>query len=323
MTLLRALAAIDKADAWATLAGLAAFVLLLAIWRSLVPAGGLGSRVAVLIRQREALQAGLRTPRRRTPLVDRRVLMDRLVRHFNLLRGREAEKIRVKLAHAGWRSKDVLVRYLFARLCLPLAGGVFAIVFCYGLNPQGWSSPVQLPVSAGIVLLAAIAPGLVVRNAIAKRRPRLQKGFPDALDLMVICAEAGLSLDSTFQRVARELEPATPEMADELHLASIELSFLPDRRQALENLALRTDLPSVRSLVNALMQTERYGTPLARALRVLAAEYRSERLLKAEEKAARLPATLTIPLIVFILPSLFVVLIGPAVLSVIDSLRAL
>jgi len=132
----------------------------------------------------------------------------------------------------------------------------------------------------------------------------------------VICAEGGLSLDGALNRVSREFRRFLPEMADELGLAAIELGFLPNRRQALMNLAKRTDLPSIRGVVNTLVQTERYGTPLAHSLRVLSAEFREERMLKAEEKAAKLPATLTVPMILFILPTLFIVLIGPAIIQV-------
>jgi tight adherence protein C len=149
----------------------------------------------------------------------------------------------------------------------------------------------------------------------------LRKQLPDALDLLVICAEAGLSLDAALTRVARELGGSAPQLADEFGLTSVELGFLPNRRQALLNLAKRTDLASVRGVVNTLVQTERYGTPLAHALRVLAAEFRDERMLKAEEKAARLPATLTVPMILFILPTLFLVLIGPAIIRTLETLH--
>jgi tight adherence protein C len=146
----------------------------------------------------------------------------------------------------------------------------------------------------------------------------MQKALPDALDLMVICAEAGLSLDAAINRVASEISPTSPALADEFGLTLLELRFLPDRRQALENLAKRVELKAVQALVNTLFQTDKFGTPLAQALRVLAHELRSERMLRAEEKAARLPAVMTVPLIVFILPALFVVLLGPAILDLGD-----
>jgi tight adherence protein C len=143
------------------------------------------------------------------------------------------------------------------------------------------------------------------------------------LDLLVISAEAGLSLDASFSRVARELAPAWPEMADELSLTAIELTYLSDRRRAMDNLAQRIDLESIRAVINTLRQSEKYGTPLAQSLRVLSAEFRNARMMRAEEKAARLPVLLTLPMVLFILPPLFIVLIGPAILQTIDQLSRL
>ena len=163
-------------------------------------------------------------------------------------------------------------------------------------------------------------PELYVSNLTKKRQLALSRSLPDGLDLLVICAESGLSLDASLDRVANEIGGASPALAEELSLTSIELGFLPDRRQALLNLNRRTNLPSIRGVVNTLMQTEKYGTPLSQSLRVLANEFRDQRLLKAEEKAARLPATLTVPMIVFILPVLFIVLVGPAIISVMDTI---
>jgi tight adherence protein C len=162
-------------------------------------------------------------------------------------------------------------------------------------------------------------PEIYLGNLIGKRTKGIRKGLPDALDLMVICAEAGLTVDAAFNRVAKELGRAYPELGDEFALTSIELSFLSERRMAFENLAYRVDLDAVRGVVTTMIQTERYGTPLASALRVLSAEFRNERMMRAEEKAARLPAIMTIPLILFILPVLFVVILGPAACSISDA----
>jgi tight adherence protein C len=167
----------------------------------------------------------------------------------------------------------------------------------------------------------AYGPSVVLGNLIKRRQKKIQKSLPDALDLLVICAEAGLSLDGALTRVAREIAPASPEFADELGLTAIELGFLPNRTEALKNLLRRTDMPSIRGVVNTLAQTERYGTPLASSLRVLTAEFRDQRMMKAEEKAGRLPATLTVPMILFILPTLFVILVGPAAIQVIHTFR--
>ncbi len=165
-------------------------------------------------------------------------------------------------------------------------------------------------------------PDIFLSNQIAKRTKAIRKGLPDALDLLVICAEAGLTVDAAFNRVAKELGRAYPELGDEFTLTAIELSFLTERRQAFENLAYRVNLDAVRGVVTTMIQTERYGTPLASALRVLSAEFRNERMMRAEEKAARLPAIMTIPLILFILPVLFIVILGPAACSISDAFAA-
>ena len=159
-----------------------------------------------------------------------------------------------------------------------------------------------------------------LKNKVQKRTSAIRKGLPDGLDLLVICAEAGLTVDAAFGRVAREVGKAHPELGDEFALTSIELGFLTDRRLAFENLAKRIDLDSIRGVVTTMIQTEKYGTPLASALRVLSAEFRNERMMRAEEKAARLPAIMTIPLILFILPVLFIVILGPASCSINDAL---
>ena len=163
-------------------------------------------------------------------------------------------------------------------------------------------------------------PEIFIQNMITKRTHAIRKGLPDALDLLVICAEAGLTVDAAFNRVAKELGRAYPELGDEFALTAIELSFLTERRQAFENLAYRVDLEAVKGVTTTMVQTERYGTPLASALRVLSAEFRNERMMRAEEKAARLPAIMTVPLILFILPVLFIVILGPAACSLSDAM---
>jgi len=173
---------------------------------------------------------------------------------------------------------------------------------------------------AGSLLLSYKAPDLFVNNKVTKRTAAIRKGLPDALDLLVICAEAGLTVDAAFGRVARELGKGYPELGDEMALTAIELGFLTERRQAFENLAQRVNLDSVRGVVTTMIQTEKYGTPLASALRVLSGEFRHQRMMKAEEKAARLPAIMTVPLILFILPVLFVVILGPAACSISDNM---
>jgi tight adherence protein C len=182
-----------------------------------------------------------------------------------------------------------------------------------------WSSTKRFMGFAAAVIFGYKAPELYINNIATKRTDAIRKGLPDALDLMVICAEAGLTVDAAFGRVAKELGRAYPELGDEFTLTAIELSFLTERRMAFENLAYRVNLEAVRGVVTTMIQTERYGTPLASALRVLSAEFRNERMMRAEEKAARLPAIMTVPLILFILPVLFIVILGPAGCSIADA----
>jgi tight adherence protein C len=203
---------------------------------------------------------------------------------------------------------------------MPLVLGTVVVIMLYGMGmfPQ-WSWYRRYGTVAGAIGLAYKAPDIWLKNKINKRTAAIRKGLPDALDLLVICAEAGLTVDAAFGRVARELGKAYPELGDEFGLTAIELGFLNERRQAFGNLAERVDLEAVRGVVTTMIQTEKYGTPLASALRVLSAEFRNERMMRAEEKAARLPAIMTIPLILFILPTLFVVILGPASCSINDS----
>ena len=208
-------------------------------------------------------------------------------------------------------------------MALPFGFGVIALGLLFGLNAYNLDSTSKLLISLLAVIAGAYLPDLLVKNAILKRQKKIRNSLPDGLDLMVICAEAGLSLDATLRRVADELAGPAPELADELGLTTLELGFLPNRALALQNLASRVDLLVVRGMVNTLVQAERYGTPLSQSLRILSAESRQERVLKAEEKAARLPALMTVPMIIFILPPLFVVLLGPAALDIADSFRDL
>ncbi len=194
---------------------------------------------------------------------------------------------------AGLRSRDAMIRYLFARLCLPLVCALAEIADAYTIHLLPVPTNFRFVGALGAALIGYMAPTTVLKNITARRVQRMQKGLPDALDLMVICAEAGLSLDATLNRVSRELEATWPELAEEFGITAAELTFLPDRRQAFDNLNARTNLASIRGVVNTLLQTAKFGTPLAQSLRILAAEFRDARMIKAEEKAARLPALLT------------------------------
>ncbi|MBX6322636.1 MAG: type II secretion system F family protein [Rhodospirillaceae bacterium] len=311
-------------DVITAMAAIAAFLSALAVWYGLIAPQASTRRVRELAARRDALRAGLLTPKRRTSERPKSAsLMRRVVQQLNLERSHRAEAIQTLLAQAGWRSRDAVTRYLFFRLTLPLLFGLTSVVLVDVMHVYPLSSMLRLLIDIGAVLLGWIGPDLFIKNAVEKRAKKLRLALPDAIDLMVICAEAGLSLDAMLKRVSDEFHRSSPELADELALTSLELGFLPDRRQALVNLSIRSPLPGLRAVVNSLIQADRFGTPLAQSLRVLASEFREERMLKAEEKAARLPALLTVPMIVFILPPLFVVLLGPAILRTMDALSHL
>ncbi len=305
-------------------AGVIAFITVYVVWQGLVRRDPLSARARSLGRHRDKLKGDLLAQKRNT--FQRRetiTFMRSVINRLNLLKGAHVAKVTDRLMQAGWRSKDAVVMFLFFKLCLPFVGGALGLIIVYGLASADLEPIFKIMAALVGVIIGAYLPEVVVKNAAQKRRVLMQKGLPDALDLMVICTESGLALDATMTRVARELSKSSPQLADEFGLTAVELGFQPERRIALQNLIKRTNMESIRGVVNILIQTEKYGTPLAQSLRVLAAEYRDERMLKAEEKAAKLPAILTIPLIVFIMPSLFVVLLGPAILRTIDGLSGL
>ena len=311
---------ITRADAFVAMATLTAVVTLTAVWQTLLVRDRIGPRLRILSRRRAALKDAFLAPDEQPSDSETVDFMRGIAEKFKLLRGREADKTMARLAQAGLRTKDALVVYQFLRLILPFALGALGVVLFIWLHIGQMSTAKAAMFIMAMVVVGAYAPNVYVKNLTQKRREKLEKAIPDTLDLMVIAAEAGLSLDASFSRVARELAPAWPEMSDELTLTAIELTFLADRRKAMDNLAMRTDMDSIRAVINTLRQSEKYGTPLAQSLRVLSAEFRNNRMMKAEEKAARLPVLLTLPMVVFILPPLFIVLIGPAILNLIDQL---
>ena len=308
------------------LTAVATLAVLVAIYAATTVRDPMAKRVRALNERREQLKAGIiaTASKRRRNISNKNEVGDRvrsLLSSLKMLQGEQVVKAQLKLMHAGIRSKDLAFVVIFARFVLPLVIGTTVIVGVYGLDWFPDWGPFK---KYGLVAFALIgsykAPDLYLKNKITKRSTAIRKGLPDALDLLVICAEAGLTVDAAFNRVSRELGKAYPELGDEFALTSIELGFLTDRRMAFENLANRIDLESIRGVVTTMIQTEKYGTPLASALRVLSAEFRNERMMRAEEKAARLPAIMTVPLILFILPTLFIVILGPAACSISDSM---
>jgi tight adherence protein C len=308
------------------MSAVATFMVLVALYAIMTVRDPMARRVKALNDRREQLKAGITaSTKRRAKLNARNETTDRmrsLLGSLKVLQDEQLKAAQIKLMQAGIRSKDAAVAVIFGRMMLPIIFGLGAIVMIYVVDfwPE-WGAFKRFGVTAAALIGSYKAPDIYLKNKITKRSHAIRKGLPDALDLLVICAEAGLTVDAAFGRVAKELGKGYPELGDEFMLTSIELGFLTERRQAFENLATRVDLDAVRGVVTTMIQTEKYGTPLASALRVLSAEFRNERMMRAEEKAARLPAIMTVPLICFILPVLFIVILGPAACSIADNFK--
>lgn len=237
------------------------------------------------------------------------------------LKDHQASSLQQRMIQAGYHSKSAPTRFMFAKLVAPFVGLLIGVL----VTKIDWNNPFTTDQAGWWLLLllcgyaGAILPNILLLNQRQKRYDNIRLSLPDVLDLMLICAEAGLSLAATLNRVAKELGDAYPEAADELAYTSVEIGLLPERSQALTHLAERVDIQEVRGIVNVLHQTEKYGTPIGQALRVLSKDFRSERMLRAEQKAAQLPAVMTIPLILFILPTLFIIVLTPAIIGILNT----
>lgn len=239
-----------------------------------------------------------------------------LVDTLNLRKVFEAESSRELLRQAGLRSERNLILYLAARVAAPLGLGFAAFVYTSTFFAGRITPQMELAAAAVGMVMGNYLPYVLVRNMITKRQTSIRRAWPDALDLMLICVESGMAIEPAMQRVAREIGLISVPLAEELALTVAELSFLQDRRKAFENLSKRIGLPQVRSVVTSLIQSERYGTPLGTALRVLAQENRDMRISEAERKAAALPPRLTVPMMLFFMPAIFVVILGPVAMTV-------
>ncbi|MBY0406343.1 MAG: type II secretion system F family protein [Rickettsiales bacterium] len=282
------------------------------------------AKIKAIQERRKFLQGQSLAPKKRKKPETSVNFMRAVVNRLQLLKNSQIGSIEQSLIEAGLRSKDAIYVHAFFTLILPIILGGLGLAFMqYSLghvSPKWKMMNYIWPVLGAYLGLKL--PGMYVVRKRGKRYKSIQKALPDVLDLMTICAEAGLSLAAMLERVARELGISYPEMAEEIAMTSIEIGFLPDRNKALTNLTERCSLPEVRGIVSVLIQTEKYGTPIAQALRVLSAEFRTARMLRAEQKAARLPAIMTIPMIVFILPTLFIVIIAPAAVKLMDTVAA-
>lgn len=303
------------------LAALAAFATIVTLGMPYLSGDTLATRMKYVASERAAMRARMRAEleaggeaRRGRLRAEPKGIAKRIVDRLNLRKMLEDESMVEKLRMAGYRGQAPIYTFLFFRVAMPPI--IFAVAAFYIFVVLDLASP---PIAKlGMATLAAFAgfylPNVFVQNRIARRQQSIQRAFPDALDLLLICVESGMSVEAAFNKVAAEVGTQSVELAEELGLTTAELSYLPERRQAYENLAKRTGLPGVKAVVTSLVQAERYGTPLGQALRVMAQENRNLRMAEAEKRAAALPPKLTVPMILFFLPVLFVVILGPAII---------
>jgi len=245
-------------------------------------------------------------------------LYKKVVDRLQLSRLLEDPKVVEKLAQAGFRGPRPVTTFYFFRFVLPFVFAAITGLYLFLINSFGLPAMTRVAFTVGGLTLGYYAPNVYITNVSQKRRESIVAAFPDALDLLLICVESGMSIEAAIQKVSQEIGGTSIELAEELTLLTAELSYLPERRQAYEGLARRTNHPGIRSVMTAMIQAERYGTPLGSALRVMAKENREMRLAGAEKTAAQLPAKLTVPMILFFLPVLFIVILGPAVIKVQD-----
>jgi tight adherence protein C len=263
-------------------------------------------------RERERLARGDKVALRQSP----KQYMQTIVESFNLNRWLGQEEMRLKLVQAGYRGQAPYITYLFFRLIMPVLTLAFAVFYVFVVLNLQQTTTIKVLMCLGAAFAGMQLPYLFLRNKIQRRQTSIKRAFPDALDMLLICIESGMSVEAAFRKVSEEVGTQSIALAEELTLTTAELSYLQDRKQAYENLAKRTDLEGVRAVCMALQQSERYGTAMGQALRVMAQENRDMRMSEAEKKAAGLPPKLTVPMILFFLPVLFVVILGPAAIRV-------
>lgn len=247
-------------------------------------------------------------------------LYKKVVERLQLSRLLEDPKVVEKLAQAGFRGPRPVSTFYFFRFVLPFAFAAVTAFYLYLINGFGLAGMQKVAAIVAGMTLGYYAPNVYISNIATKRKESIVSAFPDTLDLLLICVESGMSIEAAIQKVSQEIGGASIELAEELTLLTAELSYLPERRMAYEGLSRRTNHPGIRSVTMAMIQAERYGTPLGAALRIMAKENREMRVAQAEKKAAQLPAKLTVPMIIFFLPVLFIVILGPAIIKVQDMM---
>jgi tight adherence protein C len=313
----------DPAMIAATIAACAIFATIVTLAQPLLQTDNLGSRLKSVAARREELRRKNRAALEKTSLLRRQntgAVAD-FVNKLKLESALKDDSLAMKLMQAGLRGSRPVTIFYFCRAILPVAFAGLSFLYLLVMGDRlNLSAQMKLIIVVGAAAIGFYAPGLYLSNIAAKRRASIMRAFPDTLDMLLICVESGMSIEMAIQRVGAEIAPASIELAEELSLTTAELSYLPDRRMAYDNFAKRTNHPGVKAVAMALTQAERYGTPLGQALRVMAKENREMRLQAAEKKAASLPAKLTVPMIVFFLPVLLAVVMGPAMIQVMEMM---
>ena len=303
------------------LAAVAAFATALTVLMPVLSRDRLATRMQVMATERDKMRASRladlakKDGQGRLRIAPKGFMQD-IVERFNLRSIFETEEVRDKLKMAGLRGQAPLVAYLFFRLAMPIIIAVIALVYLFLIAAYEYPPPIKVGLALVAGYLGFHLPNMFIENLVQRRQTSIKNSFPDALDMLLICVQSGMSVEAGFGKVASEVGSQSLELAEELSLTTAELSYLQERRQAFENLGKRTGIPGIKAVATALIQAERYGTPVGQALRVMARENRDMRMAEAEKKAAALPPKLTVPMIVFFLPVLFVVILGPAIIQV-------
>src|SRR6201747_2638522 len=297
------------------LAAIAASATAYTLIMPLFAAGGLAKRMKAVASERERLRQRERERLNENEKISLRQapkqVVSKVVEDFNLGKWVAQEAAREKLVMAGYRGHAPYVTFLFFRMVTPILFLIGAVLYVFVISHMEKSTPIKIGMCIAAAYLGLQAPMLFLKNAIGKRQLSIKRAFPDALDLLLICIESGMSIETAFRKVSTEIVTQSIALSEEFTLTTAELSYLQDRKVAYENLAKRTGLEGVKSVCLALMQSERYGTPLGQSLRVMAQDNRDMRMNEAEKKAPALPPKLTVPIILFFLPCLFIVILGP------------
>ncbi len=306
------------------LASISAFATVLTIALPLLSRDRIDQRMKVMALERDKLRAARMAEFNTTGTNPRlrekpKGFMQQIVDQLDLTSRFDANAARERLKMAGFRGQAPVITYLFFRGAGPILLFAFSMLYVFFVLNLSYPFAIKILICVGVAFIGFYLPNIFLENIIQKRQTSIKQAFPDALDMLLICVQSGMSVEAAFSKVSKEAASQSIELAEELSLTTAELSYLPERRMAFENLGKRTGIPGVKAVATALIQAERYGTPVSQALRVMAKENRDMRMSDAEKKAAALPPKLTVPMIIFFLPVLFMIILGPAAITIMST----